>query len=96
MAYTGNEKSVERVIELFWQGSGVAHLDTEDEFHKKDMFVIPAMPDVQDSPAGLYEFYQDPDKAPLTTPTGKLEFTSTNIEKHFPDDEERSTVPEMG
>ncbi len=93
MAYTGDEKSVERVIELFWQGSGVSHLDTEDEFHKKDIFVIPAMPDVQEKPAGLYEFYKDPAKMPLTTPTGKLEFTSTDIEKNFPDDPERPPYP---
>jgi anaerobic selenocysteine-containing dehydrogenase len=93
MAYTGNEKSVARVIELFWQGSGVAHLDTEDEFHKKDMFVIPADPDIRKRPAGLYEFYKDPSKMPLTTPTGKLEFTSTDIQKHFPDDPERPPFP---
>jgi anaerobic selenocysteine-containing dehydrogenase len=93
MAYTGNEKSIERVIELFWQGSGVAHLDTDDEFHKKDMFVIPADPDVRKRPAGLYEFYKDPSKMPLTTPTGKLEFTSTDIQKHFPDDPERPPYP---
>ena len=38
-------------------------------------------------------FIWTPDKAPLTTPTGKLEFTSTDIEKHFPDDEERPPYP---
>ena len=48
---------------------------------------------MQEKPAGLYEFYKDPAKMPLTTPTGKLEFTSTAIEKHFPDDAERPPYP---
>ncbi|MDR2357515.1 MAG: molybdopterin-dependent oxidoreductase [Oscillospiraceae bacterium] len=92
-AYTGNEISIKRVIELFWQGSGVAHLDTGDEFRKKDIFVVPADPDIQKKPAGLSLFALDPDSNPLTTPTGKLEFTSTAISEHFPDDAERPPHP---
>ncbi|MCL1829054.1 MAG: molybdopterin-dependent oxidoreductase [Oscillospiraceae bacterium] len=93
MAYTVNEKPVERVIELLWQGSGVAHLDVNDDFHKKGMFVVPADPDIQKLPAGLSLFANDPEKNPLTTPTGKLEFTSTDLEKYFPDDPERPPYP---
>ena len=93
MAYTGNEKATERVIELFWQGCGVAHLDHDDEFHTKDIFVMPADPKIQEHPAGLYNFATDPDNNPLTTPTGKLEFTSTGLQKHFPDDAERPPYP---
>ena len=93
MAYTGNDKAIERVIELFWQGSGVAHLDVDDEFHKNDIFIIPSDPDIQKIPAGLKQFADDPDSNPLTTPTGKLEFTSTKIQEHFPDDLERPPFP---
>ena len=93
MAYTNDEVPLERLIELFWKGSNVAHLDTEDEFHKKDIFVIPPMEGIDKLPAGLREFYDDPDSAPLQTPTGKLEFTSTKIAEHFPDDEERPPYP---
>jgi anaerobic selenocysteine-containing dehydrogenase len=92
-AYTCNEKPVDRLIELFWQGSGVAHLDVNDDFHKKDIFVMPADPDIQKTPAGLHDFYMDPKSQPLSTPTGLLEFTSTAIEKHFPDDQERPPFP---
>lgn len=92
-AYTGNEKAIERVIELFWQGCGVAHLDTGDEFHTKDIFVVPADPTIQERPVGLNRFVVDPEKHPLSTPTGKLEFTSTGIQKYFPDDEERPPYP---
>ena len=44
-------------------------------------------------PAGFYKFYKDPEKNPLTTPTGKLEFEATGLAKHFPDDKERPPVP---
>ena len=92
-AYTNKEIPVEKVIELFWQGSGVAHLDVNDDFHKKDMFVLPVDQSIKDEPAGLKKFYEDPDAAPLTTPTGKLEFTSTAIQENFPDDKERPPFP---
>ena len=84
-AYTGNEKAIERVIELFWQGCGVAHLDTDDEFHNNDIFVVPADPEIQKKPVGIRSFVEDPENHPLSTPTGKLEFTSTALEKYFPD-----------
>ena len=92
-AYTGNEKAMERVIELFWRGSGVAHLDLDDEFHNKDIFVLPVDPKIKDVPPGIRPFAEDPEANPLSTPTGKLEFTSTAIQKHFPDDPERPPYP---
>jgi trimethylamine-N-oxide reductase (cytochrome c) len=93
MAYTGDEKATERVIELFWQGCGVAHLDDDDEFHKKDIFVLPVSKNLKDVPPGIRPFADDPENNPLSTPTGKLEFTSTGIDKHFPDDQERPPYP---
>jgi len=92
-AYTGNNKAIERVIELFWQGCGVAHLDRDDEFHKNDIFVIPADPKIQDIAPGYRPFADDPEKYKLSTPTGKLEFTSTALSEHFPDDPERPPYP---
>ena len=93
MAYTGNETAIERVIELFWQGCGVAHLDDEDEFHRNDIFVLPVTEKIKDVPPGLRPFADDPDNNPLSTPTGKLEFTSTGIQENFPDDFERPPYP---
>ena len=55
--------------------------------------MIPTDPDWEKIPAGLIEFYEDPEKHPLTTPTGKLEFYSTGLAEHFPDDLERPPVP---
>ena len=41
----------------------------------------------------MIEFYEDPEKYPMTTPSGKLEFYSERLAKHFPDDMERPPVP---
>jgi anaerobic selenocysteine-containing dehydrogenase len=38
-------------------------------------------------------FTNDPEKNPLGTPTGKLEFYSAALAKHFPDDKERPPIP---
>ncbi|MBN1191454.1 MAG: molybdopterin-dependent oxidoreductase, partial [Dehalococcoidales bacterium] len=91
--FTGNEVSDDRLINLLWQASGVAHLDTEKHFEKEGMFVIPCDPDIQKVPPGLSEFCNDPENHPLSTPTGKLEFTSTDLQKHFPNDPERPPYP---
>ena len=95
-AYTNDDKPKDRIIELFWQGSGGADMDPEDNFHKKDIAAFPCNAEVQDFekyPPGLSPFAKDPDNNPLQTPTGKLEFTSSMIAKLFPDDEERPPYP---
>ena len=50
-------------------------------------------PNAQELPAGLRKFFEDPENHPLSTPTGLLEYFSTAIAKHMPDDEERPPVP---
>ena len=51
-----------------------------EEFKDKQYCVLPVAPDWEKHPAGLYEFYKDPQKNPLPTPTGKLEFWSESLE----------------
>jgi trimethylamine-N-oxide reductase (cytochrome c) len=41
----------------------------------------------------MTRFYEDPVANPVKTPSGKLEFYSQNLAKHFPDDKERPPVP---
>jgi trimethylamine-N-oxide reductase (cytochrome c) len=41
----------------------------------------------------MIKFYQDPKKNPLGTPSGKLEFYSERLVRHFPDDKERQPLP---
>jgi len=95
-AYTKDVFDKQEIIDMFYSGSGVAHLDDNDDFHKKDIFVVPCDPDhmdIEKYPPGLSKFLKEPEKYPLSTPTGKFEFTSTGISKHFPDDQERPPFP---
>src|SRR4030043_2433321 len=39
------------------------------------------------------DFVHAPEKHPLSTPSGKIEFYSERLAKHFPDDRERPPVP---
>ena len=95
-AYTRDFFDKEEIIEIFYSSSGIAVIDEKDDFHRKDIFVQPCDPDrvdLEKFPPGLSKFVADPEKNPLMTPTGKFEFTSTAIQEHFPDDEERPPYP---
>ncbi len=90
--YTGG-KSVEELIKSGFDNSGISHMVSYQEFQEKGYFVIPTDPDWQKYPIGLSNFYNEPDKHPLKTPSGKIEFYSQNLAKYFPDDAERPPVP---
>lgn len=64
-----------------------------EEFQEKEYYVFPTAQDWEDDPAGLIKFYEDPESNPLPTPSGKLEFYSERLAKHFPDDKERPPSP---
>jgi trimethylamine-N-oxide reductase (cytochrome c) len=64
-----------------------------NEFADKGYFVIPTALDWENDPPGLRRFYEDPDKYPLKTPSGKLEFYSEKLSINFPDDKERGGIP---
>ena len=91
--YTGG-KTVPELIKLGYETSRAAHLDQlgGPAARRATTWSRP-IPDWEKIPAGLIEFYEDPEKHPLTTPTGKLEFYSTGLAEHFPDDLERPPVP---
>ena len=76
-----------------YEKSNAAHLVSWEQLQEKGYYVIPTNPDWEKVPAGLIAFYEDPEGNPLTTPTGKLEFSSVGLAEHFPDDEERPPVP---
>ena len=90
--YTGG-KSVEDLIKIGYETSSAADRISWDDLCKKGYYVVPPDPDWEKIPAGLVEFYEDPVKHPLSTPTGKIEFYATGLAEHFPDDEERPPVP---
>ncbi len=90
--YTGG-KSIKQLIKRGYELSGVKKLVTYEELKEKGYYVIPANPEWRKTPAGLFNFYKNPKKNPLDTPTGLLEYESTGLAKHFPDDKERPPVP---
>ena len=64
-----------------------------EDFFEKKYFVFPTAKDWEDDSPGFRKFYDDPEKNPLPTPTGKLEFYSARLAEHFPDDKERPPIP---
>ncbi|HEY5529564.1 MAG TPA: molybdopterin-dependent oxidoreductase [Thermoleophilia bacterium] len=64
-----------------------------EEFEDKKYFVFPVAKDWESDPPGFRKFHDDPVANPLPTPTGKLEFYSEALAKHFPDDKERPPYP---
>jgi molybdopterin guanine dinucleotide-containing S/N-oxide reductase-like protein len=90
-AYTDGH-TVEDLIRHGYENSGVKELISYEELLENEYYVVPADPEWKDYkkyPVGLSEFYEDPEKAPLTTPSGKFEFYSERLQQHFPDDPER-------
>jgi len=90
--YTGG-KSVEELVKIGFENSGVEDLISFEEFMEKGYYVVPTDPRWREHPAGLKAFYDDPENNPLKTPSGKIEFFSQNLAKHFPGDKERPPVP---
>ncbi|GAI90062.1 unnamed protein product, partial [marine sediment metagenome] len=56
-------------------------------------YVVPTDPEWNKYPPGLREFCENPQDNPLQTPSGKIEFYSERLARHFPDDEERPPLP---
>jgi len=90
--YTGG-KSIPELIKYGWETSRCEDLISWEELNEKGYYVVPTADDWEDIPAGFYNFYKNPEKHPLSTPTGKLEFESTGLLEHFPSDLERPPVP---
>jgi trimethylamine-N-oxide reductase (cytochrome c) len=90
--YTGG-RSVQEWIDLGFRTSGVQDRLSYEEFKERGYYVVPTAEGWEEAPAGLYGFYADPEKNPLNTPSGKLEFYSDRLAEHFPDDAERPPLP---
>ena len=69
--YTGG-RTIPELIKLGYETSGLAHLISWDELREKGYFVVPTDPEWEKIPAGLIEFYEDPESHPLSTPTGQV------------------------
>ncbi len=87
-------KTVDEWIKFAYEHSNIQDMISWEELKEKDYYVVPIAPDWKKDPAGLRKFYEDPEANPLLTPSGKLEFYSERLAKHFPDDKERPPVPQ--
>ena len=90
--YTGG-KTIPELIKYGYETSRCEDLISWEELNEKGYYAVPTDDGWEDIPAGFYNFYKDPEKYPLTTPTGKLEFEAQGLAEHFPDDLERPPVP---
>jgi trimethylamine-N-oxide reductase (cytochrome c) len=63
-----------------------------EEFKEKGYYIPKQDPEWKKMPAGMRNFYEDPEKYPLDTPSGKLEFWSQALADNFPDDKERQPM----
>lgn len=86
-------RTVEEWIRYGFENSRVQNMISWEEINEKGYFVVPTDPDWKQYPAGFSEFYENPEKNPLSTPTGKLEFESLGLKEYFPNDDERPPVP---
>jgi len=85
--------SVQDRIKLGYKISEIQDLISWEKLREMQYYIFPTDPEWEKVPAGLRLFYEDPEKNPLETPTGKLEFYSQRLADHFPDDEERPPMP---
>jgi anaerobic selenocysteine-containing dehydrogenase len=90
--YTGG-KTFDEWNRLVFEYSGLPDMISYDDFEEKGYFVISTDPEWKKHPVGMREFHDDPDNHPLKTPSGKIEFSSRNLARYFPDDRERPPVP---
>jgi len=86
-------KTIKEWIKFAYEGLNIQNLVSWENLNKKGYYVIPSAKGWEEIPAGLSKFCQDPEANPLKTPSGKLEFYSERLARHFPDDTERPPVP---
>jgi anaerobic selenocysteine-containing dehydrogenase len=86
-------KSLEEWLEWTYENLGLLDFISWKELQEKEYYVFPMADDWEKDPPGFRLFYENPEKNPLATPTGKLEFYSARLAEHFPDDDERPPIP---
>jgi trimethylamine-N-oxide reductase (cytochrome c) len=86
-------KTVQDLEKVVFDSVGAGGMISWEEFQKNKYFVFPVAKDWEKDVSYWRKFYEDPEGNPLPTPTGKLEFYSESLAKHFPDDQERAPIP---
>jgi molybdopterin guanine dinucleotide-containing S/N-oxide reductase-like protein len=86
-------KGVEEWIKTAYENCGASSDISWDQLQDKGYYVVPPDENWETYQPGLSSFYQDPEKNPLSTPSGKIEFYSERLAAEFPGDRERPPVP---
>ena len=90
--YSGG-KTEEEWIEIGYKGCGLPEDQQDIDLIKKQGYqALPTREGWDKEPAGMIEFYEDPENNPMETPSGKIEFYSLGLANFFPDDKERQPV----
>lgn len=92
-AYTDG-KSVQDLEKHVFDVMNLQKFISWEDFKEKSYFVFPTAEDWESDSPGFRKFYEDPEANPLPTPSGKLEFYSERLAKHFPDDKIRAPFPQ--
>ena len=85
--------SLEDWIKIGFKTSGVKDYISYEKWKEKEYVIFPTDENWKKEAPGLRAFHDDPEKNPLSTPTGKLEFYSQTLADKFPGDEERPPYP---
>jgi trimethylamine-N-oxide reductase (cytochrome c) len=86
-------KTVEEWMKHGYETSGAQGLISWEKLQERGFFLPPVDANWREAPSGQERFYREPEKYPLSTPSGKLEFYSERLAAHFPDDRERGPMP---
>ena len=86
-------KTVAEWIEHGYRNSGAAGEISFEQLKDRGYYVVPQEAKPDSARPGLLDFYEDPERHPLSTPSGKIEFYSSRLAEHFPDDDERPPMP---
>ncbi len=87
------EDTEEELIKKGFMNSGCQDMISYEEWMEKGYFVVPTAEDWENDRYHLRDWHEDAECERLSTPTGKIEFYSTGLAAHYPDDVERPPVP---
>lgn len=87
------EGTEDELIKKGFMNSGCQDMISYEEWMEKGYFVVPTAEDWENDRYHLRDWHDDPECERLSTPTGKIEFYSTGLAEHYPDDVERPPVP---
>ncbi|GAB6146082.1 molybdopterin-dependent oxidoreductase [Desulfocicer niacini] len=88
-----DDMTVPDLQKKIWEYMGGEDLVSWDQLLEKKYWCYNTAEDWEEDRPGLRKFYNDPERSPLPTDTGKLEFYSAALAKTFPHDKERPPIP---